>query len=123
MERIKPAEPVHFIDRESRQRDMGKRRSRFQVFLEIEMGKIKMARKITKEVALKEIRKAAIEQYGCLIPDGNVNVSLELPWTREPFLGSLRRQGMIQQWKQTDKEIAQTNLRHYEVVIDSKYLR
>ena len=82
-----------------------------------------MARKITEEVALKEIRKAAIEQYGCLIPDGNVNVSLELPWTREPFLGSLRRQGMIQQWKQTDKEIAQTNLRHYEVVIDSKYLR
>ena len=82
-----------------------------------------MARKITKEVALKEIRKAAIEQYGCLIPDGNVNVSLELPWTREPFLGSLRRQGTIQQWKQTDKEIAETNLRHYEVVIDSKYLR
>ena len=81
MERIKPAEPVHFIDRESRQRDMGKRRSRFQVFLEIEMEKIRMARKITKEVALKEIRKAAIEQYGCLIPDGNVNVSLELPWT------------------------------------------
>ena len=39
MERIKPAEPVHFISRESRQRDMGKRRSRFQVFLEIEMGK------------------------------------------------------------------------------------
>ena len=78
---------------------------------------------LSEFTALKEIRKAAIEQYGCLIPDGNVNVSLELPWTREPFLGSLRRQGMIQQWKQTDKEIAQTNLRHYEVVIDSKYLR
>ena len=45
MERIKPAEPVHFINRESRQRDMGKRRSRFQVFLEIEMGKIKNGKK------------------------------------------------------------------------------
>ena len=45
MEHIKPAEPVHFIDRESRQRDMGKRRSRFQVFLEIEMGKIKNGKK------------------------------------------------------------------------------
>jgi hypothetical protein len=45
MERIKPAEPVHFINRESRQRGMGKRRSRFQVLLEIEMEKIKNGKK------------------------------------------------------------------------------
>ena len=45
MERIKSAEPVHFTNRESRQRDMGKRRSRFQVFLEIEMEKIKNGKK------------------------------------------------------------------------------
>ena len=45
MERIKPAEPVHFIDRESQQRDMGKRRSRFQLFLEIEMEKIENDKK------------------------------------------------------------------------------
>ena len=81
-------------------------------------------KQITDAVALKEIRKAATAQYGCLIPDGDIVVTLEAPWTRETFLGTLKRQGTIKKWRQIkEAEVSESNLRKYEVIIDSEHVR
>jgi hypothetical protein len=79
--------------------------------------------KATQSTTLNELRDAAIGQYGCLIPQGVVTVQADLSWTREHFLGLLKRQGIVTAWKQTDvATVPDSNLRHYEVHVNSNFL-
>ena len=64
------------------------------------------------------IDKAVLDTYGCLLPSGEVTISLVLPWTKERTLGLLKRQGKISSWG-LDKEYSEGNKRRYLVTVDT----
>ncbi len=65
----------------------------------------------------KNIEEAVFAVYGCLLPPGEASVPLVLPWTKEKYLGELKRKGKIISWAQ-DKDYAEGNLRKYSVTLD-----
>ncbi len=64
------------------------------------------------------IDKAVLDTYGCLLPSGEITITLELPWTKEKVLGLLKRQGRISSWR-LDKEYSEGNMRRYLVTVDT----
>lgn len=69
----------------------------------------------------KLIEEALLEEYGCLLPPGEAAVFVVLAWTKEKFLGELKRQGRIVSWS-VDKEFKDGNKRRYEVTVDTDAL-
>lgn len=63
------------------------------------------------------IEDALYEVHGCLLPPGEASVQLTLPWTKEKYLGELKRKGKIVSWV-LDKGYAEGNLRRYMVNLD-----
>lgn len=63
------------------------------------------------------IEEAVFVAYGCLLPPGEASISLVLPWTKEKYLGDLKRRGKIISWV-LDKDYAEGNLRRYMVTLD-----
>lgn len=71
-----------------------------------------------RQDTLKAIEDAVFATYGCLLPIGEVSVSIVLPWTKEPVLGELKRCGKILSWEQ-DKTYEDGNNRRYRITIDA----
>ena len=67
---------------------------------------------------LRAIEDELLATYGCLLPSGEVTVTLVLPWTKEGVLGELKRQGKILAWK-LDKDYENGNNRRYLVTLDA----
>jgi hypothetical protein len=67
---------------------------------------------------LRAIEDELLATYGCLLPSGEVTVTLVLPWTKEGVLGELKRQGKILAWK-LDKNYEDGNNRRYLVTLDA----
>ena len=67
---------------------------------------------------LRAIENNLLATYGCLLPSGDVTVTLILPWTKEGVLGELKRQGKILTWK-LDKEYEDGNNRRYLITLDA----
>jgi hypothetical protein len=67
---------------------------------------------------LRAIEDDLLATYGCLLPSGEVTVTLVLPWTKEGVLGELKRQGKILAWK-LDKDYEDGNNRRYLVTLDA----
>ena len=67
----------------------------------------------------KMIEDAMYEDHGCLLPPGEAKVSLVLPWTKEKYLGELKRKGKIISWG-LDKEYVEGNLRRYVITLDTE---
>ena len=67
---------------------------------------------------LRAIEDNLLATYGCLLPSGDVTVTLILPWTKEGVLGELKRQGKILTWK-LDKEYEDGNNRRYLITLDA----
>ena len=67
---------------------------------------------------LRAIEDDLLATYGCLLPSGEVTVTLVLPWTKEGVLGELKRQGKILAWK-LDKDYEDGNNRQYLVKLDA----
>ena len=67
---------------------------------------------------LRAIEDNLLATYGCLLPSGEVTVTLILPWTKEGVLGELKRQGKILTWK-LDKDYEDGNNRRYLITLDS----
>ena len=67
---------------------------------------------------LRAIEDDLLATYGCLLPSGEVTVTLVLPWTKEGVLGELKRQGKILAWK-LDKDYEDGNNRQYLVTLDA----
>ena len=67
---------------------------------------------------LRAIEENLLATYGCLLPSGEVTVTLILPWTKEGVLGELKRQGKILTWK-LDKEYEDGNNRRYLITLDA----
>ena len=65
---------------------------------------------------LRAIEDELLATYGCLLPSGEVAVTLVLPWTKEGVLGELKRQGKILAWK-LDKNYEDGNNRRYLVTL------
>jgi hypothetical protein len=66
---------------------------------------------------LRAIEDNLLATYGCLLPSGEVTVTLILPWTKEGVLGELKRQGKILTWK-LDKNYEDGNNRRYLITLD-----
>jgi hypothetical protein len=66
----------------------------------------------------KLVEDAVLQEYGCLLPPGNVTVSLVLTWTKEKALGLLKGQGKIVFWI-LDKDYSDGNKRRYLVTVDT----
>ena len=67
---------------------------------------------------LRAIEDNLLATYGCLLPSGEVMVTLILPWTKEGVLGELKRQGKILTWK-LDKNFEEGNNRRYLITLDA----
>jgi len=67
---------------------------------------------------MRAIENNLLATYGCLLPSGDVTVTLILPWTKEGVLGELKRQGKILTWK-LDKEYEDGNNRRYLITLDA----
>ena len=67
---------------------------------------------------LRAIEDNMLATYGCLLPSGEVTVTLILPWTKEGVLGELKRQGKILTWK-LDKNFEEGNNRRYLITLDA----
>jgi len=67
---------------------------------------------------IQAIEDDLLATYGCLLPSGEVTVTLVLPWTKEGVLGELKRQGKILTWK-LDKDYEDGNNRRYLVTLDA----
>lgn len=59
-----------------------------------------------------------LDKYGCLLPQGEITVTLVMPWTKESALGSLKRQGKIVAWE-LDKSFEEGNNRRYIITLDA----
>ena len=70
------------------------------------------------QATLRAIEDDLLATYGCLLPSGEVTVTLVLPWTKEGVLGELKRQGKILAWK-LDKDYENGNNRQYLVTLDA----
>lgn len=58
------------------------------------------------------IEDAITAEHSFLLPSGEIDVTVTLPWTREGFLGILKLS-----WEQ-QKEFCEGNMRQYRVTID-----
>ncbi|WP_029542224.1 hypothetical protein [Selenomonas sp. AB3002] len=67
---------------------------------------------------LRAIEDELLATYGCLLPSGEVTVTLVMPWTKEGVLGELKRQGKILAWK-LDKAYEEGNNRRYLITLDA----
>ncbi len=67
---------------------------------------------------LRAIEDAMLDKYGCLLPQGEITVTLVMPWTKESALGSLKRQGKIVAWE-LDKSFEEGNNRRYIITLDA----
>ncbi|MBR6268365.1 MAG: hypothetical protein IKR28_08560 [Selenomonadaceae bacterium] len=67
---------------------------------------------------LKLIEDSLFATYGCLLPVGEVSVTIVLPWTKESILGELKRNGKILSWEQ-DKTYEDGNNRQYRITLDA----
>ena len=67
---------------------------------------------------LRAIEDTLLATYGCLLPSGEVTVTLVMPWTKEGVLGELKRQGKILAWK-LDKDYEDGNNRRYLITLNS----
>ena len=67
---------------------------------------------------LQAIENTMLATYCCLLPSGEVTVTLILPWTKEGVLGELKRQGKILAWK-LDKDYEEGNNRRYLITLDA----
>ena len=67
---------------------------------------------------LRAIEDSLFATYGCLLPVGEVSVTIVLPWTKESILGELKRNGKILSWEQ-DKTYEDGNNRQYRITIDA----
>jgi hypothetical protein len=67
---------------------------------------------------IRAIEDDLLATYGCLLPSGEVTVTLVLPWTKEGVLGELKRQGKILAWKM-DKDYEDGNNRRYLITLDA----
>ncbi len=68
--------------------------------------------------ALKIIENAMLDKYGCLLPAGEITVSIVMPWTKESILGTLKRQGKIVAWE-LDTSYEKGNDRQYIIRLDA----
>lgn len=59
-----------------------------------------------------------LADYGCLLPQGEITVSIVMPWTKESVLGTLKRQGKIVAWE-LDKSYEEGNDRRYLITLDA----
>ena len=59
-----------------------------------------------------------LAKYGCLLPQGEITVSIVMPWTKETALGYRKRQGKIVAWE-LDKSYEEGNNRRYIVTLDA----
>ena len=71
-----------------------------------------------RQATLKTIEDTLLSTYGCLLPSGEVTVTLVMPWTKEGVLGELKRQGKILAWK-LDKAYEEGNNRRYLITLDA----
>jgi hypothetical protein len=73
---------------------------------------------VRAEKTWRDVLKAVTAEHGCLVPQGEVTVSVVLSWTREELLGVLKRSGRIISWK-WDKGWENGNERRYAVKLDT----
>ena len=64
------------------------------------------------------VTEAVTAVYGCLVPQGEITVSVVLSWAKEEMLGVLKRSGKIISWAQ-DKDYEDGNNRRYIVTLDT----
>jgi hypothetical protein len=64
------------------------------------------------------VTEAVTAVYGCLVPQGEIRVSVVLSWAKEEMLGVLKRSGKIISWAQ-DKTYEDGNMRRYIVTLDT----
>jgi hypothetical protein len=64
------------------------------------------------------VQDAVTAMYGCLLPQGEITVSVVLSWAKEEMLGVLKRSGKIISWAQ-DKTYEDGNNRRYIVTLDT----
>lgn len=69
----------------------------------------------------RTIEDTIFNQYGCLLPAGDLTVEVILHWNKEEVLGTLKRRGKITGWVQ-DREYEDGNMRKYTVTVDSEKL-
>ena len=67
------------------------------------------------------LHDSAMGAYGCLLPQGEITLSVILPWTREEILGDLKRSGKIVAWA-WDKTYEDGNNRQYNVRLNTNKL-
>lgn len=67
------------------------------------------------------LHDSAMGAYGCLLPQGEITLSVILPWTREEILGELKRSGKIIAWA-WDKTYEDGNNRQYNVRLNTNKL-
>ena len=67
---------------------------------------------------LRAIEDAMLADYGCLLPQGKITVSIVMSWTKESVLGTLKRQGKIVAWE-LDKSYEEGNDRRYLITLDA----
>lgn len=88
------------------------------------MSKSALAMKENRQNAInriiKECHKSLNDKYGCLIPQGNLTATIEVPWCYEQLLGELKRCGIISSWRWNDREYENGNLRRYEVRLNNR---
>lgn len=66
----------------------------------------------------RTIEDAIIAENSFLLPSGEIDISVTLPWTREEILGQLKRNGKILSWEQ-QREFYKGNMRQYRITVDS----
>ena len=71
------------------------------------------------ELTWRRFEDAIIAEYGLLIPSGNLQIIIDLPWTREGILGLMKRSGRIIAWEQ-DKSYENGNLRRYVITVEGE---
>jgi hypothetical protein len=73
---------------------------------------------VRAETVWREVQEAVTASHGCLVPQGEVTVSVILPWTREELLGVLKRSGRILSWA-WERGYEDGNKRRYAVRLDT----
>ena len=67
----------------------------------------------------RRFEDAIIAEYSLLIPSGNLQIIIDLPWTREGILGLMKRSGRIIAREQ-DKSYENGNLRRYVITVEGE---
>ena len=67
---------------------------------------------------LRTIEDAIIAEHSFLLPSGEIDITVTLPWTREGILGQLKRNGKILSWEQ-QREFYEGNMRQYRITVNS----